>query len=117
VPPNRNRLDGDLLHKLYDVNFNQEIASLTKEATVFDVSVYGDGSNIKGVPMINTLGRGAHNSFARGDVFDCIDHCSWGGTNATHYILGHFLSLVEELENTEDKYVSALNNSINAVLS
>ena len=105
-PPNRNRMGGELLRKLCDVNWVQETDTLLKDSHIFGISLFGDGATIKTTPMINALGAGVHNSFAMLDVFDCTGHCAKGGKKDATCIAHLFLPLIAKLEQRKDLHVS-----------
>ena len=57
VPPNYKppavaRVGGELLCKLYDVNWNNETDRLLKDARTFGISMFGDGATINTNPKI-----------------------------------------------------------------
>ena len=51
---------------------------LVLDAKIFGVTLFGDGSTIKTVPMFNDLGAVVHNNFTMLGVFYCSYHCSNG---------------------------------------
>ena len=106
VPPDANKMGGELLSHLYRVNWEQETNILLKDSRVFGISLFGDGATIKTTPMVNALGAGVHNPFAMLDVFDCTGHCAEGGKKNAAYIAKLFLPLVMKLECRKDDYVS-----------
>ena len=99
-------MGGELLRKLYDVNWVQETDTLLKDSHIFGISLFGDGATIKTTPMINALGAGVHNSFAMLDVFDCTGHCAEGGKKDATCIAHLFLPLITKLEQRKDVHVS-----------
>jgi hypothetical protein len=105
-PPSAYKLGGELLNKLYNVNWATETSSLLRDSKTFGISLFGDGATIKTVSMVNALGAGVHNSFSMLDVFDCTEHCAKGGTKDAIYIAGLFLPLTSMLEDMPDAYVS-----------
>ena len=42
--------------------------TITSEALIFRISVFGDGATIKGIPLINVLAAGVNNPFALLDI-------------------------------------------------
>ena len=60
-PPNYNAVSGPLIDTLYDVNWNSEIRTLFAESRIFGISLFGDGSTIKTVPIANAMNYGVHN--------------------------------------------------------
>jgi hypothetical protein len=46
-PPTVARVGGELLNKLFDVNWNTETDRLLKDARTFGISMFGDGATIK----------------------------------------------------------------------
>ena len=107
-PPTARRVGGELLCKLYDVNWQQETNRLLKDARTYGLSLYGDGATIKTFPKINACGSGVHNPFAMLDVFDCTKHMANGGVKDASYIAGLFIPLIQKLEDMEDQFVSVL---------
>ena len=107
-PPPAKRVGGDLLCKLYDVNWQQETSRLLKDARTYGLSRYGDGATIKTFPKINACGSGVHNPFAMLEVFDCTKHMANGGVKDASYISGLFIPLIQKLEDTQDQFVSVL---------
>ena len=49
-PPTVARVGGELLNKLFDVNWNTETDRLLKDARTFGISMFGDGATIKTFP-------------------------------------------------------------------
>ena len=92
IPPNLHRVSGDILTYVYDINWGQEMKSLVLDANIFDVTLFGCGATLVTVLMVNVIGAGVHNNFARLDVFDCSCHCSNGGKKDALYIAIFFLS-------------------------
>jgi hypothetical protein len=105
-PPSAYKVGGELLLKLYDINWEQETKSLLMESRIYGISLYGDGATIATTPMINALGSGVHNSFAMLDVFDCTEHMAAGGVKDAVYIAGHFVPIIAKLEDMTDDFVS-----------
>ena len=52
-PPTPARVGGELLVKLYDVNWQQETERLLKDSRTYGISMYGDGATIQTFPKIN----------------------------------------------------------------
>ena len=46
-PVNRRRVSGTLLDGLYDDNWKDQMKTITLEANIFGVSIFGDGTTIK----------------------------------------------------------------------
>ncbi len=105
-PPSVYKVGGELLLKLYDINWEQETKSLLMESRIYGISLYGDGATIATTPMINALGTGVHNSFAMLDVFDCTEHMAAGGVKDAVYIAGLFVPIIAKLEDMTDDFVS-----------
>ena len=105
-PPTVARVGGELLNKLYDVNWNNETDRLLKDARTFGISMFGDGATINTNPKINACASGVYNPFAMLDVFDCTQHMADGGIKDAPYIAGLFIPLIKQLENVTDPFVS-----------
>ena len=58
----------DLLDTLYDSNWKNQMYSLMSEASIFGLTVFGDGATIT---LINILTAGVNNPFTLLDVVDC----------------------------------------------
>ena len=106
-PPTVARVGGELLNKLFDVNWNTETDRLLKDARTFGISMFGDGATIKTFPKINACASGVYNPFAMLDVFDCTQHMADGGVKDAPYIARLFIPLIKKLEDMTDPFVSA----------
>ena len=106
-PPTVARVGGELLNKLFDVNWNTETDCLLKDARTFGISMFGDGATIKTFPKINACASGVYNPFAMLDVFDCTQHMADGGVKDAPYIARLFIPLIKKLEDMTDPFVSA----------
>ena len=105
-PPSAYKVGGELLTKLYDVNWERETNMLLKDSRTFGISIYGDGATIKTYSKINACASGVYNSFSMLDVFDCTEHMAAGGIKDAPYISGLFVPLIQKLEDMADQFVS-----------
>ena len=107
VPPDRDAVGGKLLKTLYTINWNEGVSILVADSKLYGVTLFGDGATIRTIPMINALAAGVNNAFCLLDVFDCSEHCSNAGKKDASYTAKLFEPLINQLENTLDKNVSA----------
>ena len=105
TPPSPEEIGGILLNKTYDNNFAKGVKLLTTDATVYGVSLFGNGATIMASTLINVLGAGVYcQSIVLGIVY-CTRHCKEGKNKDAPYITNLFLPIIKDLEkrNTEGK--------------
>lgn len=74
-PPNRNKISGSLLDVLYATHWSEQMKTLLSEASIFGVTIFGDGATIKSVPLVNVLVAGMNNSLQC--LTFVIAHLTW----------------------------------------
>ena len=77
---------GILINKIYNNNFTNSVKLLTTDATVYGVSLFGDGATIMTSPLVNVLGPRVYCQPVVLDIFDCIGHCKEGKKKDAPYI-------------------------------
>ena len=75
-PPGPNKVGGELLKKLYDINWNKAAKSLKTDSHIYGISLFGDRATILNAPLVNVLGAGVHCPSAVLDIANCTDHCA-----------------------------------------
>ena len=90
-PPNRNLISGDLLNINFDLCQKQNIKNLTKEANIFGISFFGDGTTVKRVTLLNILGSAANMPPVVLEIHDFTDHMASGHKKDSPYIVNIFL--------------------------
>ena len=98
VPPNRNEIGGKLLDENFATHQATNETSIMKEASIYGITMYGDGATIKKKPLINILAAGVHNSAAILEIKDCSGHMSSGGKKDAAYIASLFKEKIQRFE-------------------
>jgi hypothetical protein len=101
-PPTRQLIGSKYLDALHKINWDEQMKTLRSEATIFGVTIFGDGATIKTVPLLNVLGAGVNNPFALLDIADCTDHMALGGMKDATHIANCIKPLIEQLEQEMD---------------
>jgi hypothetical protein len=73
-PPTRKVLANELLDLSYDNRMEKFMNSLESEADVYGLSLFGDGATVHGMPLMNILASGVHESSAVLAIIDCEFH-------------------------------------------
>jgi hypothetical protein len=94
----RQDIGGKYLGALYETNWKEQMRTLLSEARVYGLTVFGDGTTIKTVPVVNVLAAGVNNLFALLDIADCTDHLSNGGKKDAMHIAKIIMPLIELIE-------------------
>jgi hypothetical protein len=55
TPPYRKKMEGLLLDNVYQSTYDEQMRSLLKESKVFGIALFGNGTTIHKVPMMNVL--------------------------------------------------------------
>ena len=79
---------GPLLDDIYQSTYDEQMRSLLKECKVFGITLFGDGTTIQKVLMMNCLGSSPNNPFALLDIVDCTSEMAKGGKKDAKYIVG-----------------------------
>ena len=69
-----------------------------KEASIYGITMYGDGATIKKKPLFNILAAGVHNSAAILEIKDCSGHMASGGKKDAAYIASLFKERIHRFE-------------------
>lgn len=96
--PTRQNIAGKYLDKLYEIHWAEQTKTLLSEASVFGITIFGDGATIKTTALFNVLAAGVNNPFALLDVVNCTDHHAQGGMKDASHIAGLISPLIEQLE-------------------
>ena len=75
--PSPEEIGGIILNKIYDNNFAKSVKLLTADATVFGVSLFGDGATIMTSPL-GFLGSGVYFQSVVLNIVDCTGHSKEG---------------------------------------
>ena len=62
------------------------------------MSISGDGTTIKSVPLVNDLAAGVNNPFALLNIADCTSHMAAGGKKDAKYIAQIVQPLIKKME-------------------
>ena len=65
---------GELLKLNYKTNIDKHKKVLLKDANVYGLYFYGDGTTVKRMPLINILASGAHLPTVVLEIVDCSGH-------------------------------------------
>lgn len=101
-PPSWQLIGSKYLDALHKINWDEQMKTLRSEATIFGITIFGDGATIKTVPLLNVLGAGVNNPFALLDIADCTDHMALGGMKDATHIANCIKPLIEQLEQEMD---------------
>ena len=101
-PPSRQLIGSKYLDALHKINWDEQMKTLRSEATIFGITIFGDGATIKTVPLLNVLGAGVNNPFALLDIADCTNHMALGGMKDATHIANCIKSLIDQLEQEMD---------------
>jgi hypothetical protein len=93
---------GPLLDIIYQSTYDEQMRSLLKDSKVFGIELFGNGTNIQKVPMMNILGSSPNNPFALLDIVDCTSEMAKGGKKDAKYIAGLLKPIVSQIEETKD---------------
>lgn len=98
VIPNSNKMGGELL----DINFKNissiNKTNLLKEASVFGITLMGDGATIHRMPLLNILAMSGSTPPLTIGIVDCTEHMAAGGKKDASYIADIFEDKVEEYD-------------------
>ncbi len=98
LPPDRRKMSGLLLDMRYDTNKEEMIKNLLLESKIFGVTIFGDGSTITNIPLMNILAASPNNPFALLEIVDCTDQMAKGGKKDATYLAGIVRPLIKWLE-------------------
>jgi hypothetical protein len=98
IPPNRNRIGGDLLDLQYNTCIEKNKELVLKEAEVFGVSWLSDGATVHRMPLWNVLLCCANISPITTAVGDATDHLKGGGKKDALYIANNMSDVVDEYD-------------------
>ncbi len=56
TPPYKKKMAGPLLDDIYQSTYDEQMRLLLKESKVFGIALFGNGTTIKKVPMMNFVG-------------------------------------------------------------
>ena len=112
--PSCQDIGGKYLDALYQNSWKQQMVILSSKARIFGVTVFGDGTTIKTVPLVNVLAAGVNNSFAL-DIADCTEHLQAGGKKDLKHIANIVKSLIELMEGVVDVHKKKLRGIVDLV--
>jgi hypothetical protein len=90
-PPFRLDIGGKYLDAIFATNWKE----LLSEARIFCITIFGDGTTIKTVPLVNMLAAGVNNPFALLDIVDCTKHLSNRGKKDAKHIAQIVMPLIK----------------------
>jgi hypothetical protein len=70
-PPGRKLLLNNLLDLSYENRMNRNMDSLSKEANMYGLLLFGDGATVHGMPLMNILATGIYEPSAVLAIVDC----------------------------------------------
>jgi hypothetical protein len=103
-PPNQRLIGNKYLDTLHGINWKEMMKTLLSEASIFGITVFGDGATIKTVPLLNVLAAGVNNSFALLEIADCTNHLAMGGMKDASHIANIITPLIAHLEGEVDEH-------------
>ena len=97
-PPDRHDIAGKFLDTLYAAHWKENMKTLLLEGRVFGITVFGDGTTIKTVLLVNVLASCVNNLFALLEIADCTSHLAKGGKKDVKYIAKIIMPLIQLME-------------------
>jgi hypothetical protein len=97
-PPHRKRISGEMLQRLYDSQYNENITELLVEAEVFGIALYGDGATIAKTPYLNFLASGGYVHNVCLEIHDCSAQMATGGKKSASYIAECLITHMKSLD-------------------
>ena len=102
-PPHRKKIASTLLDGLDESAYNnKEIELLLKQSKKFGIALYGDGTTIKKVPLMNFLASSPNNPCALLEIVDCTSEMASGGKKSAQCIAGLIKPIISRIEKTKD---------------
>jgi hypothetical protein len=98
IPPSRQMIAGELLDLTYQQRMDLNVAALLRDAEVFGLCLFGDGTTVKRMPLISTLCSGVHERTSVLEIVDCTSHMTAGGKKDARYIAKLFEPHMELLD-------------------
>jgi len=103
-PPNQMLIGSKYLDALHAINWKEQMKTLLSEATIFGITIFGDGATIKSIPLLNVLAAGVNNPFALLNIADCTGHLAEGGKKDASHIATIIKPLIANLEGEVDEH-------------
>ena len=97
-PPSPYEIGSIILNKIYDNNFSKIFKRLTTYATVYGVSLFGDGATIMTYLLVNVLGAGVYRPYVVLDIVNFTGHFKGGKKKDAPYITNFSLPITKDLE-------------------
>ncbi len=97
-PPNQYEMSGDLLEANYVAYQSDQMTKLLMNVDIFGLGIFGDGTTIVKVPMMNILACLAGNSSCVLDVVDCSDHVAKGNKKDAFFICQQMLPHMQKID-------------------
>ena len=104
VPPNRNRIAGELLELNYHEHYRKDVALLMVDSEIYGLDFYGDGATIKSMPLLNIMAYGVHAPAVILDIVDCTGHVSAGKKKDGPFVAREFVTHMQVLDPNKSKF-------------
>ena len=78
-PSIRSDIGGQYLDAIYEQSWKEQMTSILSESRIFGVTVFGDGTTIKSIALVNVLAAGVDNPFSLIKIANCTNHLAKGG--------------------------------------
>lgn len=98
TPPTAFAVSGCLLESTFEAYYAESKAKLLEEASIFGISVGGDGATIDKCPLFNAIACSPTNPSMLLDVFDCSQHAADGGKKDAEYIMKIMIPKMKEID-------------------
>jgi hypothetical protein len=104
MPPDRHDIGEKYLDALYVTHWKEQMKTLLSEDHIFGVTVFGEGTTIKTLPLVNVLAAFGNSDFALLEIANCTAHLAKGGKNDAEYISKIIMPLIQLMESEEDMH-------------
>ncbi len=114
-PPNCQLIGGKYLDALHQNNWREQMKTLLSEATIFGITIFGDGATIKTILLLNVLAAGVNNLFAPLNIVDCTNHLARGGKKDASHIATVIKPLIANLEGEIEEHKRKCTNAVDLI--
>ena len=104
TPPSQYKICGDLLKANYVVYQCDQLYKLLINVEIFGLGIFGDGTTVVKVPMINLLTCLADNLSCILDVVDCTDHVARENTKGVFFIFKQMLPHMHQIDSEKNLF-------------
>lgn len=109
MPPNRKLVSTTLLDINYEYLQKTQLKNLLQQVDIYGLLLYGDGTTVHKMPLINILASGVFHPVAVFDIVNATEHLEKGGKKDATYIANLFqphIGIFEEASPCSVDYLS-----------